>query len=105
VVSGDNLYGGSHRLMTRVFAGYGLDFSFVDTRDVRNVERALTPATKLIYCETPTNPMMFLTDLRRSRIWRQPAGSIHDGQHLRDAGLSAPLELRLRGGTALPPRI
>jgi len=64
IVSGDNLYGGSHRLMTRIFAGYGLSFSFVDTRDVRNVERALTPATKLIYCETPTNPMMFLTDLR-----------------------------------------
>ena len=64
IVSGDNLYGGSHRLMTRIFAGYGLGFSFVDTRDVRNVERALTPATKLIYCETPTNPMMFLTDLR-----------------------------------------
>jgi cystathionine beta-lyase/cystathionine gamma-synthase len=64
IVSGDNLYGGSHRLMTRIFAGYGLKFSFVDTREVRNVERALTPATKLIYCETPTNPMMFLTDLR-----------------------------------------
>ncbi len=64
IVSGDNLYGGSHRLMTRIFAGYGLSFSFVDTRDVSNVERALTPATKLIYCETPTNPMMFLTDLR-----------------------------------------
>lgn len=64
IVSGDNLYGGSHRLMTRLFAGYGLKFSFVDTRDVRNVERALTPNTKLIYCETPTNPMMFLSDLR-----------------------------------------
>jgi cystathionine gamma-lyase len=64
IVSGDNLYGGSHRLMTQVFAGYGLSFSFVDTRDVRNIERALTPATRLIYCETPTNPMMFLTDLR-----------------------------------------
>jgi cystathionine gamma-lyase len=64
IVSGDNLYGGSHRLMTRVFAGYGLRFSFVDTRDVKNVERALTPATRLIYCETPTNPMMFLTDLQ-----------------------------------------
>ena len=64
VVSGDNLYGGSHRLMTRVYERYGLTFSFVDTREVRNIERAITPATKLIYCETPTNPMMFLTDLR-----------------------------------------
>src|SRR6476659_455545 len=41
VVSGDNLYGGSHRLMTRVFASYGMSFSFVDTRDVKNVECAL----------------------------------------------------------------
>ena len=64
IVSGDNLYGGSHRLMTRVFADYGLGFSFVDSRDVRNLERAITPATRMIYCETPTNPMMFLTDLR-----------------------------------------
>jgi cystathionine beta-lyase/cystathionine gamma-synthase len=64
IVSSDNLYGGSHRLMTRVFEGYGLSFSFVDSRDARKIEAALTPATKLIYCETPTNPMMFLTDLR-----------------------------------------
>jgi len=63
IVSGDNLYGGSHRLMTRVFGPYGLEATFVDTRDVRNIEAAVTPATKLIYCETPTNPMMFLTDL------------------------------------------
>lgn len=64
IVSSDNLYGGSHRLMTRVFEAYGLGFSFVDSRDARNIEAALTPATQLIYCETPTNPMMFLTDLR-----------------------------------------
>lgn len=64
IVSTDNLYGGSHRLMTRVYEGYGLGFSFVDSRDAGNIERAITPATRLIYCETPTNPMMFLTDLR-----------------------------------------
>ncbi len=64
VVSGDNLYGGSHRLMTRIYETFGIRFSFVDTREVANVERALTPETRLIYCETPTNPMMFLTDLR-----------------------------------------
>jgi cystathionine beta-lyase/cystathionine gamma-synthase len=63
VVSTDNLYGGSHRLMTRVFEPYGIRFSFVDTRDAGNLERALRPETRLIYCETPTNPMMFLTDL------------------------------------------
>jgi cystathionine beta-lyase/cystathionine gamma-synthase len=51
------------RLMTRVYADLGLRFSFVDMRDIGPVERAVTPATRLVYCETPTNPMMFLTDL------------------------------------------
>ena len=64
VVSTANLYGGSHRLMTRIFEEFGLQFSFVDSRDPSTIARAIGPATKLIYCETPTNPMMFLTDLR-----------------------------------------
>jgi cystathionine beta-lyase/cystathionine gamma-synthase len=63
VVCGENVYGGSHRLMERVYAQLGLAFSFVDMRDVANVERAITPATRLVYCETPTNPMMNLVDL------------------------------------------
>jgi cystathionine beta-lyase/cystathionine gamma-synthase len=64
VVCGENVYGGSHRMMTRIFARFGLEFSFVDTSDIRNVEAAITPKTRLLYCETPTNPMMTLTDLR-----------------------------------------
>jgi cystathionine beta-lyase/cystathionine gamma-synthase len=63
VVCGENVYGGSMRLMTRVYADLGLRFSFVDMRDIGPVERAVTAATRLVYCETPTNPMMFLTDL------------------------------------------
>ncbi len=63
VISGENVYGGSHRLMERVYAELGLRFTFVDMRDIRNVERAVTPATKLVFCETPTNPMMALADL------------------------------------------
>ena len=63
VVCGENVYGGSMRLMTRVYAELGLRFSFVDMREIRAIEQALTPATRLVYCETPTNPMMFLTDL------------------------------------------
>ena len=63
VISGENVYGGSHRLMERVYAQLGLKFTFVDMRDIRNVERAVTPATKLVFCETPTNPMMALADL------------------------------------------
>jgi cystathionine gamma-lyase len=63
VVCGENLYGGSHRLMERIYTRFGLRFSFVDSRDIRNIEAALSPETRMIYCETPTNPMMQLTDL------------------------------------------
>ncbi len=63
VVCGDNVYGGSQRLMERIYARLGLGFTFVDMRDIGNVERALTAATRLVYCETPTNPMMNLVDL------------------------------------------
>jgi len=63
VVSGENVYGGSHRLMERVYARFGVTFTFVDMRDPAKVAAAITPATRLVYCETPTNPMMFLADL------------------------------------------
>ena len=63
VICGSNVYGGSHRLMERIYSRLGLTFSFVDMRELVNVEKALTPATRLIYCETPTNPMMFIADL------------------------------------------
>jgi cystathionine gamma-lyase len=63
VLCGENVYGGTHRLMQQVFARLGLTFTFVDTRDPQTIERARTPATKMIFVETPTNPMMRLTDL------------------------------------------
>jgi cystathionine beta-lyase/cystathionine gamma-synthase len=64
VVCAENMYGGSYRLMERVYRGFGLDFTYVDMREIEKVERAITPKTRLLYCETPTNPMMFLTDLQ-----------------------------------------
>ena len=63
VICGENVYGGTHRLMTEVFAQLGLTFSFVDTRDPAKAARAVTPATRMIFLETPSNPMMRLTDL------------------------------------------
>ena len=63
VVGGANMYGGSHRLMERVYTQFGLGFSFADMRDLANVTRDITPATRMIYAETPTNPNMHLTDL------------------------------------------
>ena len=63
VVCGENVYGGTHRLMERIYGELGLAFTFVDMRDPETVRRAITPATRLVYCETPTNPMMHLVDL------------------------------------------
>jgi cystathionine gamma-lyase len=63
VLCGENVYGGTHRLMTQVFARLGLSFTFVDTRDTAGIEAAITPATKMVFVETPSNPMMRLTDL------------------------------------------
>jgi cystathionine beta-lyase/cystathionine gamma-synthase len=63
VVCGDNVYGGSQRLMERIYVPLGLSFTFVDMREVAAIERALTPTTRMVYCETPTNPMMNLVDL------------------------------------------
>jgi cystathionine beta-lyase/cystathionine gamma-synthase len=63
VVCGENVYGGTHRLMEQVYARLGLSFTFADTRDPDAVAAARTAATRLIFVETPTNPMMRLTDL------------------------------------------
>jgi len=64
VVASDDLYGGSYRLFTRVREkSAGIKVSYVDMRDPKNVERALTARTKLIWVETPTNPMLRLADL------------------------------------------
>ena len=63
VVCEENVYGGTMRLCQRVFAKFGLEFTFVDTRDPGRVEEAVGPRTKLIHLETPTNPMMRISDL------------------------------------------
>ncbi len=63
VVVTDNTYGGTFRLFERVLRRYGLEFSYVDTSRLDLVESAFTPTTKLLFVETPTNPVMSLTDL------------------------------------------
>ena len=63
VIVSDNTYGGTYRLCERVLRQFGLDFSYVDTADAGAVERALRPATRLIFVETPTNPIMTVADL------------------------------------------
>jgi cystathionine beta-lyase/cystathionine gamma-synthase len=63
VVCGENVYGGTHRQMTHIWARHGLRFTFVDAADVQRIADAITPATRMIYAETPTNPLMRLCDL------------------------------------------
>jgi cystathionine beta-lyase/cystathionine gamma-synthase len=64
VVAGHNMYGGTYRVMTLVFGDLGQRFTYVDTSDVKKLEAALTPETRMIFLETPTNPLMALTDLK-----------------------------------------
>jgi cystathionine beta-lyase/cystathionine gamma-synthase len=63
VVCGNDLYGGVPRLFNQVLAGYGIEFTYVDTSEVKNVERAIRKNTRVVYVETPTNPLMALSDL------------------------------------------
>jgi cystathionine beta-lyase/cystathionine gamma-synthase len=63
VVCGNDLYGGTPRLFNQVLTGFGLEFSYVDTSDADNVERAIRKNTRMVYVETPTNPLMRLSDL------------------------------------------
>ena len=64
VVVTDNTYGGTYRLFERVLRKYGLDFTYVDTSKVEEIERAIRPSTKMLFVETPTNPTLRLTDLK-----------------------------------------
>ncbi|HWQ32951.1 MAG TPA: PLP-dependent aspartate aminotransferase family protein [Blastocatellia bacterium] len=63
VIVSDNTYGGTYRLCERVLRRFGLDFSYVDTTEAASVEAAIRPETKLIFLETPTNPVMQIADL------------------------------------------
>jgi cystathionine gamma-lyase/cystathionine beta-lyase/cystathionine gamma-lyase/homocysteine desulfhydrase len=72
VVCGNNLYGGTPRLFNQILTGYGLEFTYVDTSDVKNVELALRKNTRMVYVETPTNPLMALSDIQAiSRVCRR----------------------------------
>jgi len=63
MVAGHNLYGGTPRLFNQVFANFGLTFTYVDTSNLNQVERAFQNNTRLLFLETPTNPLMELCDL------------------------------------------
>ena len=74
VIYEENVYGGPHRMVMQVLSRLGLEFTAVDTRDPQNVLDALRPNTKLLFLETPTNPMMRLCDLRALADIAEQAG-------------------------------
>ncbi|MEW6072426.1 MAG: cystathionine gamma-synthase [Planctomycetota bacterium] len=63
VVAGNDLYGGTYRLFTRVFRRYGIEFTYVDSTDLGAVRAAMRPATRYVYLETPSNPLLRITDI------------------------------------------
>lgn len=77
VVCGNDLYGGTPRLFNNVMTGFGLEFTYIDTSEAQNVERAIRKNTRMVYVETPTNPLMRLSDLATiSQICRQKKVSL-----------------------------
>lgn len=63
IVCGDDLYGGTYRLLSKVASRFGIATKFVDGRDPKNIEDAITNKTKLIWIETPTNPTLKVNDI------------------------------------------
>ena len=64
VILGDNTYGGTFRLFSKILVNYGVEFDLADTTDISNLERAFKSNTKMVFVETPTNPVMSVTDLK-----------------------------------------
>lgn len=64
VILGDNTYGGTYRLFSKILANYGVEFDLADTSEVANLESSFKPNTKMVFVETPTNPVMTVTDLK-----------------------------------------
>ena len=76
VICASDMYGGTYRLFTKIFEKFGIKFIYVDTTHVANVQAAVTPNTKLIWLETPTNPLMNITDIAAVAVISKAAGSL-----------------------------
>lgn len=63
IISCNDLYGGTYRIFNKVYGKFGIKSTFVDMFDIKNIEKAITPQTKLIWVETPTNPMLNIVDI------------------------------------------
>ncbi|AKS70112.1 cystathionine gamma-synthase [Staphylococcus schleiferi] len=64
IIVGSDVYGGTYRAMTKVFTRYGIEFDFVNTTDVKNIEAKINDQTKMLFIETPSNPLLRVTDIQ-----------------------------------------
>ena len=76
VIAASDMYGGTYRLFMKVFEKFGLKFIYVDTTNPENVKAAITANTKLIWLETPTNPLMNITDIKAVSVIAKEAGAL-----------------------------
>ncbi len=76
VIAANDMYGGTYRLFTKVFAKFGIKFIYIDTSKVSNVEAVISDHTKLIWIETPTNPLMNISDISSIALVAKKAGAL-----------------------------
>ncbi len=76
VICASDMYGGTYRLFTKVFEKFGIKFTYVDTTTASNVANAITPSTKMVWLETPTNPLMNITDIEAIATITKPKNLI-----------------------------
>ncbi len=93
VIATHAIYGGCHRLLTQILPRYGITTTFVDMNDLAAVEAAITPATKLFWVETPTNPMMTIIDIAAIAKLRRPGQIVAVDNTFCSPYLQRPIEL------------
>ncbi|HTV72882.1 MAG TPA: cystathionine gamma-synthase [Candidatus Acidoferrales bacterium] len=93
VVVGDDLYGGTYRLFSRVLERYGLRFTYVDMSDLAATRAAIEPQTKLIWVETPTNPLLTIVDIAAVAKMKQPGQILVVDNTFASPYLQAPLSI------------
>lgn len=76
VISTNDLYGGTYRLFTQVFEPYGIEFSFVDMTNIKAIKKAVKENTKMIWIETPTNPLLRIIDIEKTSDIAHQAGAL-----------------------------
>src|SRR5687768_12602329 len=76
IVCGENVYGGTFRLFDKILKNFGMEFTFVDTRDPKNIDAAMTKKTRAVLVETPSNPLMRVTDLKAAAEVAHQGGAL-----------------------------